>query len=205
MRLGRLLSFSTVLVLGICPLFAQSVAPDTTLTININGTVGPVLSGSDPLGANGGTGALTVVASESLSPIKTTATSATYALPPGAITVSIGGTTFTTTSASKAIVTIPSKGPDNLILVASVKELGLTVTVIGTAALRHGSFTSAVLTHPTTFSPSPQTLTAATSATGPGSKIKYTFLGASTVLGFAGTASDSAALDEVLPDEDPDQ
>lgn len=56
--------------------------------------------------------------------------------------------------------------------------------------------------HPPPFSPSPQTLTAATTASGPGSKIKYTFLGSTTVLGLNGTASDSTALDPVLPDDD---
>jgi hypothetical protein len=202
MHLGRFLSSATIFILGISPVLAQSVAPDTTLTINITGTVGPILSGSDPLGANGGSGALTVVASESLSPTSTTANSATYTLPPGAITGTVGGTTFTTTTASKMRVVLPSQGPDTVILMASVKEFGVTVTVIGTVALRHGSFPSSVLVHPTTFSPSPQTLTAATSATGPGSKIKYTLLGNSTVLGFSGTASDSAALDPVLPEED---
>jgi carbon monoxide dehydrogenase subunit G len=190
-----------VVLAALCPLQAQ-VGPDTTLSISIVGTVGPVLSGSDPLGANGGSGSLLVVASESLSPTSTTTDSATYTLPPGAITVSFSGTTLTTTSSSKMKITLPAKGKDTIVLTATVKESGVPVTVVGTAALQHGSFPSSVLTHPAPFSPSPQTLTAATSATGPGSKIKYTFLGSTTVLGFSGSASDSAALDPVLPDDD---
>jgi len=201
MLVRRLLSFSTVLVLGICPLFAQSVAPDTTITTNIYGTVGPVLSGSDPLGANGGTGVLKVVASESLSPISTTATSASYRLPPGAITLTLNGTAFTTTSASKMTFTVPSQGPDYVLLNAAFQELGLTVTFAGRAALKHGSFTSAVFTHPTPFSPSPQKLVSATTATGPGTRIQYTIQGLTTVLGFSGGASNTSALDAVLPDD----
>ena len=190
-----------LLVLGVSSLVAQSV-PDTTLTITMSGTLGPVLSGSDPLGANGQTGTLVVMASESLSPTSSTATSATYTLPPGAITVTIGTTTYTTSSKSTMKITVPPQGKDNLILTANLKEVGLTITAVGTAALRNGSFPLSVLVHPTTFQPSPQPLTAAATATGPGSKLKYTFLGSTSVLGFTGTASDNAAADAVLPQDD---
>jgi hypothetical protein len=76
MYIGRLLSFSTALVLGLCPLLAQSI-PDTTITANITGTIGKILSGSDPLALSGQSGVVTVMVSESLSPTKTTANSAT--------------------------------------------------------------------------------------------------------------------------------
>jgi hypothetical protein len=46
-----------------------------------------------------------------------------------------------------------------------------------------------VLTHPTGFHPTPQDLAA-------GSKVQYTALGSTTVLGLEGTASDSAAADD---------
>jgi hypothetical protein len=204
MHMGRLLSFSTVLVLGLFPLLAQST-PDVTLTITGTGTVGPVLSGSDPLGASGGSGTVTVMISESLSPTKATSTSATYTLPPGAITVTISGTTTTTTSPSSMRVTLPAEGPDVLVVSANLKELGLTVAVVATIDLKHASFPASVLVHPAGFRPSPQTLTAATSTTGPGSKVQYTFLGSTTVLGFSGTASDSAAPDPFLPEDDSDR
>jgi hypothetical protein len=62
--------------------------------------------------------------------------------------------------------------------------------VRGTIFLQPGSWNKTVLKHMTAFSPSPQNITAATSATGPGSKLEYTFGGA-TVLGLTGTASSS--------------
>ena len=144
--------------------------------------------------------------SESLSPTKTTATSATYTLPPGAITLTFEPPTYTTTSASSMKITLPAKGPDVLVLTAIVKGDDLTVSVVGTIDLKHGSFPASVLLdHPTPFKPSPQTLTAATSTTGTGSKLQYTFLGSPTVLGLSGTASDTAAQDPMLPEDDSDQ
>jgi hypothetical protein len=202
MYIGRLLSFSTALVLGLCPLLAQPIS-DTTITANITGTIGDILSGSDPLGLSGKSGTVTVLVSESLSPTKPTSTSATYKLPPGAITLTFGSDTYTTTSASTMKITLPDKGPDVLVLTASIKDDKLTVSVVGTIDLKHGSFPSSVLVeHPAPFKPSPQTITAATNTTGTGSKLQYTFLGSTTVLGLSGTASDSAAQDPVLPEDD---
>src|SRR5690349_12538553 len=89
----------TVLVLG-CAVWAQSVEiaaanPAThTLIITLKGKIGPLLSGPDPLGLNGQSGTVRIVASESLSPIAHTTTSATYKLPPGAITVTAGTNKF---------------------------------------------------------------------------------------------------------------
>jgi len=203
MYIGRLLSFSTALVLGLCPLLAQPT-PDTTITATISGTIGAILSGSDPLALSGQSGVVTVMVSESLSPTKTTATSATYTLPPGAITLTFDTTTYTTTSASTMKITLPAKGPDVLVLTASIKDK-LTVSVVGTIDLKHGSFPASVLDHPAPFKPSPQTLTAATSTTSTGCKLQYTFFGSTTVLGLSGTASDTAAQDPMLPDDDSDQ
>jgi hypothetical protein len=188
------LLWTAVFAVAVCPLLAQ-----TTLSINVKGTVGAVLSGSDPLGASGGSGQLTVTASESLTPTSTTATSATYTLPPGAITGTVSGITFTTTSNSTMKMIFPATGPDYLVLIAVIKEFGVNIQVVGTANLKHGSYTSAVLLHPTTFTPSPQKLTSATTATGPGSKIKYTFLGSTTVLGFSGYAANSQAAVSIKP------
>jgi len=195
----RLLLFGTIVITGLCPLLAQNF-PDTTLKYDFNGTIGAVLSGSDPLGASGGTGVLTMVASESLSPTSTTSDTATYTLPAGAITVTVGGTTLTTKSASTLKIAIPPTGGDSVVLTASITELGIKLTVTGSAYLRKGSFTSAALLHPTTFSPAKQTLTAATGTTGAGSRITYTALGSTTVLGFSGIATCGASATEV-PEE----
>jgi len=195
-----------VLVLG-CAVWAQSVeisavSPAThTLTITIKGTIEPILSGSDPLGLDGKSGVVTLMASESLSPTSHTTTSATYKLPAGAITVTAGGKKFTTKSPSKMIIKLTSTA-DTLTLILTGPE---SAVVTDTTYLKANSWTTAVLKHPGVFSPSPQKLTSATTASGPGCKVKYTIFGSTTVLGFHGTGSSSATVDPVLPDEDLDE
>jgi hypothetical protein len=169
-----------------------------TLTITLKGTLGPVLSGSDPLGLNGQSGSVAIMASESLSPTKHNATSATYKLPAGAITIVAGSTHFTTTTPSKMTVNLLTTA-DTLTLAATGPD-GLQITA--TTFLKAGSWTTAVLKHPTVFEPSPQKLTAAKTVGGAGCKLKYTLFGSSTVLGFKGTASNKATLDMVSAEED---
>jgi hypothetical protein len=198
--------FAIVIVLG-CTVWAQSsevdtaVVPEThTLTITLKGTIAPLLSGSDPLGIDGTKGTVNILASESLKPTKHTATSATYTLPAGAITVTAGTHKFSTKSPSKMVIDLTSTA-DTLTLIVAGKVEGVSLTVTDTTYLKAGSWTTAVLKHPTTFTPSSQKLTAAKTATGPGCKIKYTVFGDTSVLGFSGTGSNSATEDPVLPDE----
>jgi len=202
--------FAPVLVAVVvsgCAVWAQSVeisavSPAThTLTITIKGTIEPILSGSDPLGLDGKSGVVTLMASESLSPTSHTSTSATYKLPAGAITVTAGGKKFTTKSPSKMIIKLTSTA-DTLTLILTGPE---SAVVTDTTYLKANSWTTAVLKHPGVFSPSPQKLTSATTASGPGCKVKYTIFGSTTVLGFHGTGSSSATVDPVLPDEDVDE
>lgn len=179
--------------------WAQSsgdVRPAATLAIVIDGTAGPILQGSDPLGLNGKSATITVLASELINPRKHTKTSATYKIPAGAITLVFNGSSYQTNAPSKMTVKLGSKA-DTLILVSAVTKDGITVMFTDTTSLAPGSWTSAVLQHPLPFAPSPQTLAS------PTSKLKYSgsFLG-TTVVGISGTASNSDALDPVLPDED---
>jgi len=182
----RSVLLSVVLVLGLCPLLSA-----TTINMVISGTLGPVLSGSDPLGGNGQSGSINVAVSESLKPTSRSGSTVTYTLPPGAITVVIGGTTYGSPNNSTMKITAPASGSDVVVLSTKVTYHGISGTVVGTAYLANKSFSNTVFTHPVPFKPSPQPLTAATSATGPGSKVKYTIFGSSTVLGFAGTASNT--------------
>ena len=189
-RMIRCLTLSAVVLLIAPSLWAGSIAArrapsGKTLTMTIMGTLGPILSGSDPLGLNGQNGTMTVQASESLSPTKHTSNSATYTLPAGAITVKAGSYKFKTTTKSTMVVKLTNSA-DILTLNASGPE---SLEITGIAYLQPGSWTKSVLKHPTTFSPSPQTLTAAKSANGPGSKLKYTIEGSTTVLGLSGTIS----------------
>jgi hypothetical protein len=196
------------LVLG-CTAWAQSIElgavnPATrTLAITVKGTIGPMLSGSDPLKLDGKSGTVKILASESLHPTKHTATSATYTLPAGAITVTAGTNKFSTKSPSKMVINLTSTA-DILTLIIAGQVDGVSVMVTDTTFLKAGSWTTAVLKHPGVFAPSPQKLTAAKTAGGPGCKIKYTVFGNTSVLGFKGTGSNSATVDPVLPEDDLD-
>jgi hypothetical protein len=175
----------TVLMLALCPLLAAS-----SITYTISGTLGPVLAGSDPLGANGESGILTITVSTTLPPTSHTSTSATYTLPAGSLEVVIGGVPYGTVGTSTLKYTLPASGADTIVVTATVNVDGVNGTVVGTASLAKGSFPKSVLKHPTSFSPSPQTLTAATKAGGAGSQVKYSVpLLGSTTLGLTGTAS----------------
>jgi hypothetical protein len=166
-----------------------------TLKITIKGKIGPILSGSDPLGLDGEKGSVEVVASESLSPTSQSGSSVTYTLPAGAISIKSGTEKFKTESPSTMTIDLTDTA-DILTLIAAGPD-GLTVT--STTYLETGSWTTGVLTHPETFAPSPQDLTAASSAGGPGCQVEYVIEGITTVLGFSGTASNKDPVDPVLP------
>jgi hypothetical protein len=177
-HMRRLLLLLTVLVLGLAPLLAQ--APDTTFTITLNGTLGPIISGSDPLGGNGATATMTAKINESATPRSSTATSATYTLPKGAVSATLSnGISFTSTTAWTMKITLAAKY--DTVVFSGAGPLGTTVSA--TSLLKVNSWTTAVLTHPAPFAPSPQNLTQ------PHSTLKYTLAGSSTVLGFTGTIS----------------
>jgi hypothetical protein len=197
--LSRRLSIAlTVFALGILPLAAQ-VSPGSTLTIAVTGTLGPILAGPDPLNANGHTGSVTLIADQSLTPTKVTGSSALYILPPGAITDVIGRRSFTTTTPAKMNISLTSTAD---ILTVAYHSRENTVTVVK-AYLAPGSWNTGILQHPVPFSPSPQQLTSATVAGGPGTKLEYTKNGTLTVLGMPGTASASAPANPVLPNLEP--
>jgi len=165
-----------------------------TLTITLDGTLGPVLSGNDPAGLDGKSATVTAVASESLNPYRHTAKSASYRLPVGAITVNVNGTNYTSTSKTEMMIKLTGHA-DMLVFKSTLKINGFSVPVLDTTSLQTGSWTAAVLQHPAVFSPSPQNLTS------PSSTFKYTFSGDTTVLGVTGTASSSDAADSGIADD----
>jgi hypothetical protein len=166
------------------PAWAEAGAAPSgkTLTITLDGTLGPVISGNDPAGLDGQSATVTVIVKESIGPYKTTASSASYHIPAGDITVSVNGSNYTSTSRSTMIVKLGHKA-DLLTLKAKLDILGHAVNVSDTSALQSGSWTSGVLQHPAPFSPSPQDLSE------PASTFTYTVFGETTVLGVAGSAS----------------
>jgi hypothetical protein len=156
------------------------------LTMTLDGTLGPVISGSDPANLDGESATVTVTASESLKPYKTSSKSASYHIPAGDIVVDVNGTDYTSTSRSEMIVKLSSKA-DLLAFKATLEIDDFTVKVSSTSALASGSWTNSVLEHPAPFSPSPQDLSS------PSSTFTYTVFGETTVLGVTGTASSSDA------------
>lgn len=161
------------------------------LTIKLDGTLGPVLSGSDPAGLDGQSATVTVTAKESLNPYKTTSHSASYHLPAGAILVDVNGTEYTSTKRSNMTVKLTGKA-DVLTFKSSLNIQGFEVTVVDTSTLQAGSWSDTVLQHPAGFSPSPQDLSS------PSSKFQYAVVGEKTVLGVTGTISNSDAAGVAL-------
>jgi hypothetical protein len=181
----RILLSIGVMMLGIFPLMAANI------TYTVNGKLGPVLSGSDPLGANGQSTTITVTASSTLNPTTTGTSSATYTLPPGAVTVAIGGTTYASKGNSILKYTVPLLGKDTMVVTSTIAIEGVHAMVSATVSLASGSFIlKAVQRHPETFAPSPQSLSAASRAGGSGSQVSYTMpVTGTTTLGLAGAAS----------------
>ena len=184
LRVCALIAFAIVSTsgAGLAQDFGQ--APGKTITLTLDATLGPVISGNDPAGLDGQSATVTVIVKESLNPYKTTASSASYHIPAGDITVSVNGTNYTSTSRSSMIVKLGNKA-DLLTLKAKLSILGHAVSVSDTSSLQSGSWTTGVLQHPELFSPSPQDLSE------PASTFTYTVFGETTVLGVTGTASNS--------------
>jgi hypothetical protein len=195
----RSLSLSLLVFALIPGLWAESRHAPTakTLTVMLTGKLGPVLSGSDPLGLNGESGSMTLKVSESLSPTKSTGTTATYTLPAGAISIKFGSNQFKTTTKSTMEVEL-NKSADLLILTATGPD---NLKITATASLAPKSWTNNVLKHPAAFKPSPQSLKAAAKAGGPGSQVKYEIFGGTTVLGLNGSISNSDAVEEFYDGE----
>lgn len=166
----------------------RQMAPATTVTIVLDGTLGPIISGSDPAGLDGQSATVTVEASESLKPYKTTSGSASYHIPAGDITVNVDGTNYTSDSKSTMTIKLGKKA-DTLTLKASLDIEGFKVQVSDVSSLATGSWSKTVLQHPALFSPSPQNLTE------PASSLTYSVVGETTKLGVTGTASDSDAAE----------
>ena len=153
-----------------------------SFTITLAGTLGPVLSGSDPAGLDGQSATVAVTVKSTLNPYRTRANSADYHIAPGDVTVTVNNTKYTSTSRSAMIVKLGSTA-DLLSFKATLTIDGFRVTVLDTSTLQSGSWTTAALQHPQLFSPSPQNLTE------PASTFTYTVLGGTTALGVTGTAS----------------
>lgn len=149
-----------------------------TVSFDINGTLGPVLDGIDPLKFAGETFTATGSLDESTPPSVVTSGSATYDIP-GSILISVGSLTLNGYNAALTI------GSDMMYLDFSVVELSFTPMINATLALPPGTLSGTAL----------QNFSASVSQ--PDSSFTFVIPDGSTVisgtLGITGTASMSGA------------
>jgi len=162
----------------------RALPPAATLAIVLDGTLGPILSGSDPAGLDGDSATITLTVSESLTPYKVTAKSASYHIPAKDIVLSVNGTNYSPSSRYNLIINL-GKTADTMTLTGKVKIEFISATVSDVSSLAAGSWSKTVRQHLVTFSPSPQNLSE------PSSQLSYTAEGEKTVLGVTGTIANS--------------
>src|SRR5579871_1936989 len=92
--------------LALAPLSVKAAAPDSMITFTIQGTLGPVISGSDPLGISGSTAVLTATLHSSATPTGSTSDSATYTLPAGSVTLQLGALNLTSSGPFSLKITL---------------------------------------------------------------------------------------------------
>ena len=131
--------------------------------------------GGDPLLYNGRHKELTVSISPTAVPLSYTSATATYELPPGPIAWRVGAYTVTNLQNSTLEYIFQTDGPDKLVVIGNLIDLygSYAGSLEFDATLANGSFNSSVTQHPMQFSPSPQSLTAATTLGGSGSTAAY--------------------------------
>ncbi len=169
----------------------------SVLDFSGNGTLSPLLTGPDPLGLSGKTFSFTGFIDQATTPTACptglpVTPAVCYAIPANQLTGQIGALPpITVTTPSTLGLIIPASGPDVLELQFSI----LTYSVTAILQLAPNSFNSTATQHPAPFTPSPQTLTAATSVPAPinGSSVEYCSgscsSGTPTWLGITGSTS----------------
>jgi len=111
----------------------------STLALDITGTLGPSLFGTDRLGLSGIGFTLTGVIDQGLSPIYTTADSATYSLP-GDLEIALGLAHLVLTGYNATLtLTDPASGPDILEIGFGATEFNFNPDVTATLYLPPGT------------------------------------------------------------------
>jgi uncharacterized repeat protein (TIGR03803 family) len=183
-------------------IFASAATARASLTLDFTatGTLGPVLSGSDPFALNGSAFAFTGFIDESATPtacptgLPITPT-VCYTIPANQLTGQVGVLPPVTIATPSLLAVVASK-TSNDALEIQFSAIGLSVTAI--LQLAPGSFPPSILQHPIPFKPSPQALAAATSVPPPinGSSAQYCVGACSpsseTWLGITGNTSSNA-------------
>jgi hypothetical protein len=196
----------SLLTLAVLTLCLRGVAQTgSILNFSGSGTLGPIINCTnpnfcDPAHLSGFSFSFTGAIDESLTPTACPSgvlagTSVCYTLPAGALTVGVGnGRPIPTDTTSVLALTLPGGSANDILEVLfNLPDEGENpVTAI--LDLAPNSFDSGALSHPEPFTPSPQTLTAASSnpPTINGSSLEYCESSCdldTTTLGLAGTAS----------------
>jgi hypothetical protein len=205
---NRILGFLISLVI-VMFCVAGTAQAGTILSFDGSGTLGPIIGGTncttptspgcDPLGINGQPVTFNGTISTSLTPTPCPSgvtASVCYTIPAGDLGGQIGtAKPFTTTTPSTLALTIPGGSANDIMEVDFEAQFDSPVTAI--LELAPNSFNSGALTNPEPFTPSPQTLIAASipPPTIDGSSVTYCEINCtlgSTILGFGGTASFTA-------------
>jgi hypothetical protein len=204
----RLCFYISLVVVMLC--MAGTAHAGTILSFDGSGTLGPIIGGTncptptspgcDPLGINGQTVTFDGTISSSLTPNPIAScpagVSVCYTIPAGDLGGQIGtAKPFTTTTPSTLSLTIPGGSANDIMTVNFEAQFDSPVTAI--LELAPNSFNSGALINPEPFTPSPQTLIAASvpPPTINGSSVSYCEINCtlgSTILGFGGTASFTA-------------
>lgn len=108
-----------------------------TITLETSGTLGPLISGIDPLNLNGGSFFVTGTIDQNSAPTSITADSATYSIP-GTLDITVGALDFSGFFGAMTL-TDPSSGPDTVALDFMVSELGFVPVVTATMSLPEGT------------------------------------------------------------------
>lgn len=124
-------------VIGLLLLFAVVPVQASTLALDVNGALGPVLGGSDRLGVTGLYFTLSAVIDQNSSPIRATGDSATYSVP-GNLEIELGNLILTGYNATLTL-TDPGSGPDVMSVAFGVTEFNFTPDAYATLSLPAGT------------------------------------------------------------------
>ena len=122
-------------VITVALFFAALAMPAdaSSIALDVNGVLGPVLGGSDRLGLTGLYFTLTGVMDQDAAPISTTADSATYSVP-GTLQIALGNLMLTGYGATLTLTDAPS-GPDLVTIAFDVTEFNFNPDVWATLSL----------------------------------------------------------------------
>jgi hypothetical protein len=126
-----------VIALGLSCVALSLPARAGDITLETSGTLGPLISGIDPLNLDGGIFFVTGTIDQNSAPVSITTDSATFSIP-GTLDITVGALDFSGFYGNLTL-TDPSSGPDTVTLDFMVSELGFVPVVTATLSLPEGT------------------------------------------------------------------